>query len=322
MSKRLPQLKNALAIPDSFRRTALAFPDKVKAVIAKMDNVDDAADGLAKAEAVANYAKRIKATTEEVNHVQYGKLLLAAKVGELSPKEKTGPKTRVSHPPREKLFHANTLTDYRKLASYEKRGRIEAYWKTIGTGGHEQEMSLAGFMRFVGGNLKAAQNRGIIEWYTPALYTQAACKAMGGIDLDPASTKQANRTVQAKNFYDSDEDGLEQPWFGRVFLNPPFKATLISRFVARLCEHITSTEVSQAVLLTNNNTDTAWWHQAAELAEVICFTRGRVAFYSPDGSEAAPTNGHTFCYFGKRVATFCQQFSQFGTIMEARKQSE
>ena len=77
-----------------------------------------AADGLAKSQALADYGKRIKATTEEVNSIQYGKLLLAAKVGELCPKEKRGPKPKgVNHPAREELFHANSLTFLLHLAA-------------------------------------------------------------------------------------------------------------------------------------------------------------------------------------------------------------
>jgi hypothetical protein len=38
------------------------------------------------------------------------------------------------------------------------------------------------------------------NWYTPGQYTDAARAFMGGITLDPASDKIANRTIKATNY--------------------------------------------------------------------------------------------------------------------------
>ncbi len=315
-------MKTDLTVPNTFRQTALAFPDKVKAAIARITSADDAAGELAKANAVSEFAKRIKATTEEINHVEYGKLLLAAKVGELCPaasaqergtKGGRGKKAVGRQPI---AFDPGTLVDYRKLAKYQEAAKLDEYWAAVAKIEHTTEMSMAGFLRYVSdGNLKANQNKGVIEWYTPEEYIEAARKAMGSIDLDPASSDIANKIVKAKTHHTAEDDGLGYVWHGNVFLNPPFKASLIAPFVAKLCEHVATNEVQQAVLLTNNNTDTKWWHQAAVVCDVICFTRGRVEFYNDKGDEASPTNGHTFFYFGNRRKAFAKCFAQFGALL-------
>src|SRR5260221_7395603 len=60
------------------------------------------------------------------------------------------------------------------------------------------------------------------EWFTPSRYIEAARLVMGSIDLDPASCSEANQTVKAKRYYSIDDNGLEQPWYGNIWLNPPY----------------------------------------------------------------------------------------------------
>ncbi len=57
------------------------------------------------------------------------------------------------------------------------------------------------------------------EHYTPPEVIAAAREVMGEIDLDPASCARANAVVKARLFFA--DDGLDLPWHGRVFCNPP-----------------------------------------------------------------------------------------------------
>tara|TARA_B100000131_G_scaffold310432_1_gene342109 strand:- start:1491 stop:2078 length:588 start_codon:yes stop_codon:yes gene_type:complete len=50
----------------------------------------------------------------------------------------------------------------------------------------------------------------------------AAHALLEGIDLDVASSKTANKYVEANNFFTPFDDGLNaQQWFGKVYLFPP-----------------------------------------------------------------------------------------------------
>lgn len=151
------------------------------------------------------------------------------------------------------------------------------------------------------------------EWYTPELYINLARGVMGGIDTDPASNPEAQKIVKAKTYYTKDDDGLSKSWTGRTWINPPFSDVLM--FAEKLIGHLEAGEVSQAIVLTNNNTDTLWWHKMAEVAQGICFTRGRISFYNQYGESSAPTNGQCFFYFGENKQGFTDAFYAHGLIL-------
>jgi ParB family chromosome partitioning protein len=160
-----------------------------------------------------------------------------------------------------------------------------------------------------------AQGTGENEWYTPAIYLDAARAALDGIDLDPASSECAQETVAAAEFFSEEDDGLQREWNGRVWLNPPYSQPLIQQFIEKLCVEYSSGRVTAAILLTHNYTDTEWFHIAARTCDAICFTRGRVKFVNPQGEEAAPTQGQAFTYFGRDRKSFIEHFSSFGVVL-------
>jgi hypothetical protein len=57
---------------------------------------------------------------------------------------------------------------------------------------------------------------------TPSEYVELVRYALGGIALDPSSSDYWNHyVVRATHFFDARRNGLLQPWFGRMILNPP-----------------------------------------------------------------------------------------------------
>jgi phage N-6-adenine-methyltransferase len=151
------------------------------------------------------------------------------------------------------------------------------------------------------------------QWYTPYRFVEAAREVMGGIDLDPATCALAQETVRAERFFTEADDGLAQSWGGRVWMNPPYSTGLIDKFTGKLIQEYQAGNVSQAVVLVDNRTDTRWFHGLAGACSRVCFTLGRINFYNENANSSGPANGSAVLYFGPRVETFDRVFARFGS---------
>lgn len=150
------------------------------------------------------------------------------------------------------------------------------------------------------------------DWYTPIECIEAAREVLGSIDLDPASSKAAQEAIRAEVYYTKELDGLSQPWFGRVWLNPPYNMPLIEQFVDRVVDSYESGEIDAAIVLTNNSTDTGWFHRLVDYP--VCFTRGRLQFWNGD-DRLATRQGQAIFYLGNNVNLFTSTFGKFGVIL-------
>lgn len=175
---------------------------------------------------------------------------------------------------------------------------------------HDDIVSRAAVMRKIEEKKKphVTNNSKDDEWYTPKEYIEAARSVMGSIDLDPASNDFANKTVKAKQFFTEDDNGLERDWFGNVWLNPPYSATLIKQFA----DKVVNSNFQQAIVLVNNATETSWFRTLVNKASAIIFTSGRIKYYKHDGTHGVPLQGQAFLYFGNHPDVFLEEFSRFG----------
>ena len=175
------------------------------------------------------------------------------------------------------------------------------------------------------GNVHVPQGNN--DWYTPAEFIEAARGVMGGIDLDPASSDIAQETVKAGAYFTAETNSLDKPWHGRVWMNPPFSMPLIQQFIDKLLAEWAAGRVSQAVVLTNNATETDWFQALLEVTSGVCFPSSRIKFYSPVRTSSSPRQGQALFYLPdiswrkKRnqpdpVDVFKRRFSEFGPIME------
>jgi len=153
------------------------------------------------------------------------------------------------------------------------------------------------------------------EWYTPVEYVEKARQVLGQIDLDPASNDIAQEWVRAESYFTAKEDGLAQEWHGRIWLNPPYSRATMEPFIEKLLIEYGAGRVAEAVLLTHNYTDTAWFHKAAGVSGAICLLRGRIHFIAPSGEHASPTQGQVFFYLGAHPQKFRDVFSEIGLVV-------
>jgi len=158
-----------------------------------------------------------------------------------------------------------------------------------------------------------------VEYYTPPEFIQAARSVMGDIDLDPASCKEAQQNVMAGTFFTKDDDGLEQPWHGRVWLNPPYSKdggrSNQETWSTHLVEQFRSGNVTEAVLLVKAALGYKWfenlWYEWP-----VCFVRTRLSFIREDGdSDGQSKQGTAMLYFGEHVGTFIEVFREFGRVI-------
>lgn len=164
------------------------------------------------------------------------------------------------------------------------------------------------------------------EWYTRPKYIEAARQVMGSIDLDPASCAAANAIVQAVRYYTKEQNGLEQPWQGRVWLNPPYgrsaqmqglhKST-IGAFVEKLLQSYAAGQVTQAIALVTTEVNAKWYYPLWQFP--ICIPDHRVNFIVPvqQKNKYSQMFGTSFVYLGSNETRFAEVFSQFGHVVKS-----
>lgn len=158
------------------------------------------------------------------------------------------------------------------------------------------------------------------EWYTPSRYVEAAREVMGSIDLDPASCALANKTVQATKYFTIEDNGLEQEWYGHVWLNPPYGKTggksNLAAFTSKLLAAYHDNHIKEAIMLLPTNTATSWFSPLWQFP--ICMPARRIRFNYSDGTLSTGASFSTcFVYVGPYKWCFQNVFAQFGTIVKA-----
>lgn len=94
-------------------------------------------------------------------------------------------------------------------------------------------------------------------------------------DLDVACPPGGSPWVPAKHYYTQAEDGLTSPWFGRVWMNPPYSK--VSPWAAKFIKH--GNGVALTVISKSNWFDSIWAHPDIAIVTMpqrFHFQQGRI----------------------------------------------
>lgn len=174
------------------------------------------------------------------------------------------------------------------------------------------------------GSIPGKEKRDSDSWYTPERYIHAARDALGGdIDLDPFSSKLANKVVRASNYFTVEGDAFSKSWIAEtIFTKPPYRRGLINKASDKFIEQYQLNNFDRAVVLVNNATETKWFQALLKEAIAICFTDHRIGFISPDGKAVSGnTRGQVFLLFEQNtkgnhtLSRFERAFRKFGQVL-------
>ena len=121
------------------------------------------------------------------------------------------------------------------------------------------------------------------EWLTPP----GIINGLGGylsFDLDPCAPINPPWPT-ARKHYNINDDGLSLPWYGRVWLNPPY-GNKTALWMARLALH------GNGLALIYARTETRYWFPHVwKHAAGFYFFKSRLIFHNVDGTPARDSKG-------------------------------
>jgi phage N-6-adenine-methyltransferase len=122
------------------------------------------------------------------------------------------------------------------------------------------------------------------DWGTPPSFLKYLKDEMYWVpDLDAAASKE---NAKAPAFFDVEMNGLEQRWFGNVWLNPPFGRDL-PKWIGKCIDEIDQGRVESIVALVPARTETVWAHDAFNTCSTVFFIKGRFDFRYHKATKAA-----------------------------------
>jgi len=118
-------------------------------------------------------------------------------------------------------------------------------------------------------------------WLTPP----EILSALGEFDTDPCAAGEPFPTNIGKA-HNYTEGGLEKPWIGRVWCNPPFNRYERPKWMQKMARH------GDGIMLIPAATETRAFYQTVwSRADAVCFVKGRPYFLTECGQRATANCG-------------------------------
>lgn len=160
------------------------------------------------------------------------------------------------------------------------------------------------------------------EWTTPTRILDPLERVYGLMDLDPCSEAPSFLAseiynVSARIHYhlkggegtsQPPKNGLQEPWFGKVFMNPPYGRT-IKVWIQRAVDAYRNGDIEYCIALVPARTDTTWWGICKQFP--VCFIEKRLKFGGADNSAPFPS---ALINIGGGNGYFLEAFQELGPI--------
>ena len=117
-------------------------------------------------------------------------------------------------------------------------------------------------------------------WLTP----KDIIDSLGPFDLDPCACSEPRPWSTADKHYTVEDDGLSKVWEGLVWMNPPYGPDT-RVWMRRLKEH------GSGIALVFARTETRWFQESCDTADLFLFPAKRITFCKPDGVSGDGSGG-------------------------------
>lgn len=147
------------------------------------------------------------------------------------------------------------------------------------------------------------------DWETPPTLV-ADLQTVFDFDLDVC----ASRPNVCEQFYSPEDDGLIKPWYGLIWMNPPYSRKCHIDQWTRKARIEARQPGCTVIALLPARTGTRWWHASVPYADLCVFVKGRLRFHLPGGEPALHSAGFpsALVAWGKLNTPQIRKLSSYG----------